>query len=232
MNRSDLLSQIDLAEIAAFVFEPGNAWGLIKFPVPEFIDAVTFAVKRAGGLLMANEVTTGFGRTGKWFGHQYYNYSPDIVSTGKALGNGYPVSCVSVNEEVAELFEQNHFRYAQSHQNDPLGCAVGIEVIKVFEKTGLVQQSFEKGNYFTEKLEDIQKKHSEKFKEVRARGLMIALELDTRVRSENIYSQLLDDGIIVGVKENVLRFMPPLTISKSQIDKLINALDRNLGIIK
>lgn len=222
------ISEIDFREIAAFVFEPGNSGGLVKYPSNEFIAVIASAVKKNGGILMANEVTTGFGRTGKWFGFQHYNFQPDIVSTGKALGNGYPISCVSINQEVSELFNKNPFRYAQSHQNDPLGCAVGLEVIKVFEDEGIIQQSFEKGQYFSDQLLKLQDKYPDKIKEIRARGLMLALEFNQSVDVESIYLKLIDNGLLVGFKENVLRFMPSLTIDKSAIDKLIHTIDKKI----
>jgi len=225
IDNMDQISGIDFREIAAFVFEPGNAWGLIKYPGNEFISAIALAIKQNGGLLMANEVTTGFGRTGKWFGYQHYDFQPDIVSIGKGLGNGYPVSSVAITGEVADLFDKSPFRYAQSHQNDPLGCAVGLEVINVFDDEGLILKGFQKGLYFKDALIELQAKHKDIIKEVRARGLMIALEFNADVSAENIYLQLIDHGLLVGCKENVLRFMPPMIIEEFQIDKLVNTID-------
>ena len=224
-DNSDLLSEIDFREVAAFVFEPGSAWGLVKYPSNNFISAVVQKVKQCGGLLMANEVTTGFGRTGKWFGFQHYDYTPDIVSTGKALGNGYPISCVSVNKKTSDLFDSSPFRYAQSHQNDPLGCAVGLEVIAVFDGEDLVSQSFQKGEYFKKQLLKIQSTYPDKVKEIRARGLMLAMELHLDINAEKCYIQLINDGFLVGYKNNVLRFMPPLNIEGFHIDQLIKSLD-------
>lgn len=221
----DSISQLDFKEIAAFVFEPGNSSSLIKYPSNEFIKSIAYAIKQNGGILIANEVTTGFGRTGKWFGFQHYDYKPDIVTTGKALGNGYPISCVSITNDIATLFDKAPFRYAQSHQNDPLGCAVGLEVIKVIEDEGLIEQSFRKGEYFKEQLNKLQAKHKDAIKEIRARGLMIALEFTPSINAENVYLQLIDNGLLIGQKENILRFMPPLIIEESDIDKLINTID-------
>jgi len=226
LDKIDSISEFDFQEIAAFVFEPGNAWGLIKYPTNEFISSIALAIKQNGGLLIANEVTTGFGRTGKWFGFQHYDFKPDIVATGKALGNGYPISCVSITNEISALFDKSPFRYAQSHQNDPLGCAVGLEVIKIFDNDGLIHQSFSKGQYFKEQLIKLQSKHKTAIKDIRARGLMIALEFNSFVNAESVYLQLIDNGLLVGQKENILRFMPPLIIEESQIDKLINTIDK------
>jgi acetylornithine/N-succinyldiaminopimelate aminotransferase len=226
LNYKDSISQINFQEIAAFVFEPGNAWGLIKYPENELISSIASAIKLNGGLLIANEVTTGFGRTGKWFGFQHYDYQPDIVSVGKGLGNGYPVSGVSVTNEVSDLFNSSPFRYAQSHQNDPLGCAVGLEVINVFDDNGLIEQSSKTGKYFNDQMLKLKDRHQEKIKEIRARGLMIGLELNSWVNAQNVYLQLIDNGILAGQKENVLRFMPPLIIEESHIDQLMNTIDK------
>lgn len=228
IDNTDAILNINFQEVAAFIFEPGNSSSLIKYPKNNFIKSIALAIKQNGGLLMANEVTSGFGRTGKWFGFQHYDYKPDIISTGKALGNGYPISCVTIDKDTSVLFDKNPFRYAQSHQNDPLGCAIGLGVIDTYDEENLVQQSYEKGLYFNEQLLQLQAIHLNKIKEIRARGLMLGLELHTAMNGEELYSQLIDKGFLVGYKENVIRFMPPLIIERSQIDKLIIAMDKLL----
>lgn len=229
MDQTEAISQLNFEEIAVFVLEPGNAWGFIRYPGSEFVRAIADGVSKHGGLLMANEVTTGFGRTGKWFGFQYYDYNPDIISVGKALGNGYPVSGVAVSAKVAALFSNNPFRYAQSHQNDALGCAVGLEVIRTMEKEDLINQSFEKGLYFKEELIRLQAKHNSDITDIRARGLMIALEMNAPDRAEDLYNRLIDKGFLVGLKEKTIRFMPPLIIEKIHIDQLVGVIDEVLS---
>ncbi len=220
----DSISKTNFSEIAAFVFEPGNSGGLIKFPTNEFIQSVASAVKQNGGLLMANEVTTGYGRTGKWFGFQHYDYKPDIVSTGKAMGNGYPLSGISISKEISELFDTNPFRHAQSHQNDALGCAIGIGVINLFEKLELVEQSQAKGQYFLRQLTQLQKNYPGIIKEIRGRGLMLAMELNPSIKMEEFDNKLLVAGFVAGIKNQVIRFMPPLVITENDIDKLVDSL--------
>lgn len=228
MDDYNAIATIDFSDIAAFVFEPGNASSLIKYPANDFIKAICEATRQHGGLLMANEVTAGFGRTGKWFGHQYYDFVPDIVAIGKGLGNGYPVSGVSMNAEVAHLFDKSPFRYAQSHQNDPLGCAVGIEVMNIMDNDNLIQRSFETGEYFYNQLLTLQMRHANVVKDIRARGLMIGIELTASNEAESIYHQLMERGFLVGCRLNVIRFMPPLIIEKETIDSLITAMDEIL----
>lgn len=224
-NDINAISKLDFHEIAVFVFEPGNSSSLIRHPNADFINAVATEIKKHNGLLMANEVTTGFGRTGKWFGFQHYDYQPDIVSVGKALGNGYPISGVAISSAISELFLKSPFRYAQSHQNDALGCAIGLEVINTIEKHGLISKGFEKGKYFKQRLMELQTKHPE-IVEIRARGLMIAIELKTNGIADLIYNQLIENGFLIGIKEKTLRFMPSLIIGKKDIDNLIETIDR------
>jgi len=231
MNDIEALSQIDFSEFAAYVFEPGTSFSLIRFPEPDFVELIAYKAREAGCFLIADEVTTGFGRTGKWFGYQHYNIQPDMVVCGKAMGNGYPVSSLSVSAETARQFEKAHFRYAQSHQNDPLGCAVALEVIRIFEESGIIRQCQETGSYFLEKLADLKNRFPDKLAGVRARGLMLAAELASHIDGESISNRLFDEGFLVGFKQNVLRFMPPLTISFSEIDLLVEALERNLSAL-
>ncbi len=224
-NNSDTISELDFREISVFVFEPGNSSGLIKYPDSDFIKTVASEIKKHGGLLMANEVTTGFGRTGKWFGFQHYDYQPDIVSVGKALGNGYPISGLAISSKISELFQKSPFRYAQSHQNDALGCAVGLEVINTIEKLDLISKGSDKGEYFRQRLIQLQTKHQDII-EIRARGLMLAIELKTKEIADFIYNQLIENGFLVGFKEKTLRFIPPLIIERENIDELIETIDR------
>ncbi len=231
MNDIEALSQIDFREFAAYVFEPGTSFGLIRFPDPDFVELIARKAREAGCFLIADEVTTGLGRTGKWFGYQHYNIQPDMVVCGKALGNGYPVSSLSVSAEIARQFEKSQFRYAQSHQNDPLGCAVALEVIRIFGESGIIRHCHETGCYFREKLEGLKNRFPGKIADVRARGLMLAAELVADIDGESISNRLFDDGFVVGFKQNVLRFMPPLTITKKETDLLVDALERNLSAL-
>jgi len=225
MNNHEDLMAVDFAQIAAFVFEPGTSFGMVHFPSGEFIGEIVLKCRENGVLLVADEVTCGFGRTGKWFGFQHYNFNPDMVATGKALGNGYPVSAVSVTAEMAQLFGQNPFRYAQSHQNDPLGCAIGLEVIHTIQDEDLMLKANQTGIYFRKQLEQLQNKHPEKVKEIRSRGMMLALELLPEINGELINNELFEQGFVVGFRNNVLRFMPPLNIQQNDIDLLIVSLD-------
>lgn len=228
-NDPDSVSGIDFSEVAAFVMETGGASvEMVKIPDEGFIRRLVDDSQRNGCLIIANEVTTGIGRMGKWFGFQYYDVAPDMVVTGKGLGNGYPVSAVTVNKDVQEGFMKMPFRYAQSHQNDPLGCAIGLEVLNSIEENNLIEEGRKSGEYFREKLEVLKNDHPGKVREVRARGLMLALELNSSHDNASLGDQLYEEGFIVGYKLNTLRFLPPLTIKETDIDRLIEKLDELL----
>jgi len=135
---NESLSKCPFEEIAAFVFEPGSSSGLVRFPPPELITQIANNIRSHNGLIICNEVTTGMGRTGRWFGYNHYDIVPDIVAIGKGLGNGYPVSAVACSEKTAESINHETFHYFQSHQNDPLGACVANEVIHIIDSEGLI----------------------------------------------------------------------------------------------
>lgn len=220
------IDKIDFSEISAFVLETGGASiEMVQFPDYNFVRKIVDLSTKNNCLIIAEEVTTGMGRTGHWFGFQHYDIIPDITVAGKALGNGYPVSSVTFTSKIKELFQANPFRYAQSHQNDPLGCAIGLEVIKYIEQNNLIEKCNNNGAYFKQQLQSLQQRHPEMINNIRARGLMLALEFNESIDGEYIEKQLFDMGFIVGYKLNTLRLMPPLTIKTSDIEQLIRTLD-------
>lgn len=205
--------------IGAFVFEPGNASGLVKLPPKDFIACIASRIKEHGGLIVVDEVTTGIGRTGKWFGFEHYGLSPDIVACGKGIGNGYPVSCVAMREGIAERLLGTGFRYAQSHQNDPLGCAVISAVLTEITEKNLIANAAQMGEFFVGRLTGLCDENGY-IAEVRGRGLMIAVELLPSAPIERIHRSLCESGYLVGmnVPNRVLRIYPPLMIERDMIE--------------
>jgi acetylornithine/N-succinyldiaminopimelate aminotransferase len=223
------LDDVPFENIGGFVFEPGGSGiGFVNFPPKELVQEIVRRVRQAGGLIVANEVTTGMGRTGKWFGFQHYDIQPDIVAVGKGLGNGYPVSAVAMEPEVAAKLEASGLYYAQSHQNDPLGCAVAKEVIAVFREENWVERGSTLGAYFLEGLKRLEEKH-ELVKEARGRGMLLGLELHPYegFSAGAVYHMLVEQGFLVGYSPagNILRFDPALTIEKDDITQLLSCMD-------
>jgi acetylornithine/N-succinyldiaminopimelate aminotransferase len=223
------LAEVPFERIGALVFEPGTASGLIRFPPRGLVQTLASAVKGRHGLVVVNEVTTGLGRTGAWYGFQHYGLRPDVVALGKGLGNGYPVSAVAMSHDIADRLESGGFLYAQSHQNDPLGCAVAKTVITVMREEGLVERSSRIGNHFLRELGRLAERQ-DRITEVRGRGLMIGMDLagsDGRFSAISVYHELLRRGFVVGYNPaaNVVRFQPPLTIGEEDITALLQNLE-------
>jgi len=223
------LEKIPFERIGGFVFEPGGSGiGFVRFPPGKIVREIAQRVRETGGMLMANEITTGMGRTGKWFGFQHYDFQPDIVSLGKGLGNGYPVSAVAMKAKVAERLENSGFHFAQSHQNDPLGCAVAREVIRVFHARDWVGRGNTLGKYFLKGLQRLEKKY-DLIKEARGRGMLLGLELrpQEQLSAQAAYRALLEKGFLVGYYPagNLLRFDPALTVKKGDITRFLGTLE-------
>ena len=226
---SNYLDKIPFNTIGAFVFEPGGSGsGFVEFPPKQLVQEIVQRVKQAGGLLVINEITTGMGRTGKWFGFQHYGIQPDIVALGKGLGNGYPVSAVAMTLDCAEKLERSGLHYAQSHQNDPLGCAVARAVIDVLREENWVERGDATGAYFLEGLKGLQRKF-EVIKEVRGRGMLLAIAFYPHevLSADWAFHKLLENHFLVGYYPagNILRFDPSLTIEKDDIGRLLACLD-------
>lgn len=224
--------EIPVEHIGGLVFEPGNSSGLVKLPPKKLVKALEVIIKQRNGLIVVDEVTTGLGRTGAWYGFQHYSLQPDIIALGKGLGNGYPVSAIVMKDDVALRLETSNFRYAQSHQNDALACAVAKEVITVVQEDGLIERSNIIGAKFLNELELLRQRYNN-IKEVRGRGLMLAVEFkdnDEAFSLASVYSKLLERGFMVGYKPaaNLLRFYPALTINEHDIESMLDVLDQVL----
>jgi len=187
------------------------------FEIPaKLIDVLKSEIKRKRCLLVLDEITAGLGRTGEWFGFQHYNLKPDLVILGKTLGNGYPVSAILIDKKIADLVEKENFVYAQSHQNDPLGCQIAGSVIDTLESEQLIESSKIKG----EELLGIFKAELSKLEaieEIRGKGLMLAIEIKKIFSVENIYKTLIKKGVVIGIstKYNILNVFPAYTIPES-----------------
>jgi acetylornithine/N-succinyldiaminopimelate aminotransferase len=225
--------QIPFSRIGGFVFEPGSSSGLVRFPPKSFIQNIVKFIRQHDGFIQINEITTGLGRTGKWFGFQHYAIDPDIVSMGKGLGNGYPVSAIAMTPEIIEHLSNKSFYYYQSHQNDPLGCAVATAVIKILQEEKIIEKSNPVAEYLFNGLQQLQKKYSN-IQEIRGRGLMLAIEFAERLADDvlsDLYVQSIQRGFILAKRPglNVFRLDPPLIIRKEDIDDFLETFDQLLA---
>ena len=217
----DRWRDIPFEKIGGFLFEPGSSSGFVRFPPKKFIECLARTVRESGGFVLVNEVTTGIGRTGKWFGYQHYDITPDIIAMGKGIGNGYPVSVAAVSPGVMNMMEGNPIAYSQSHQNDPLGAAIAREVARIIHDDDLIKRSDELSTYLVQGLNTI-KERTSRIKEIRARGLMIAMDLADHSGGEfttDVHRNLRQKGFLVGRRPgtNTLRLDPSLTIAEEDL---------------
>ena len=211
-----------LTTLGGFLFEPGSSGGLVRFPPKKLVQNIVVAVKENNGLVLVNEVTTGVGRTGLWFGYQHYDLSPDIVALGKGIGNGYPVSVTALGSGVMERLGGSPLKYAQSHQNDPLGAAVALEVVRVIKDEGLIERGRGVAAMLLSGLEGV-KEHTDEITEIRSRGLMVALEFKDDAEgtfTARVHRELVSRGYILARRPglNVLRLDPSLTVDQQDIE--------------
>ncbi len=225
-------SEIPFSRIGGFVFEPGSSSGLVRFPPKSFIQNIVKFIRQHDGFIQINEITTGLGRTGKWFGFQHYDINPDIASMGKGLGNGYPVSAIAMTPEIIEHLSNKSFYYYQSHQNDPLGCAVAKAVIEILHEEKIIEKSKAVADYFLNELQQLKQKYSI-IQEIRGRGLMFAIEFEDTLADDllsDLYVQCIQRGFILAKRPglNVFRLDPPLIIQKEDIDQFLETFDQLL----
>jgi 4-aminobutyrate aminotransferase-like enzyme len=192
-------------------------------------------------LFIVDEAQTGFGRTGKWFAIQHHEVEPDILVVSKSAGAGFPVSGLVTTDEIAERITSAGFTHRASHQTDPAAAAAVAATIDVVREEGLVQAAEENGRYFRDRLMELKSKHSI-VADVRGQGLMLGMELahadgtpgEDQGLALPVVALCKDKGVHLTFTyfEPVLRFIPPLTISRAQIDTAVEALDRSLAQVE
>jgi ornithine--oxo-acid transaminase len=197
----------------AFLVEPIQGEGGVLLPPEGFLRQAADICARNNILFVADEIQTGLGRTGKLFACEHERVRPDITIIGKALSGGfYPVSAVLADREILGLFRPGD--HGSTFGGNPLGAAVARAALRVIVDEGLVKRSASMGNYFMGRLQRVE---SDVVKEVRGRGLLVGVELTTSARP---YAEALrENGILCKETHGtVLRFAPPLIISKEEID--------------
>ncbi len=213
------LKQTITPKTAAFLIEPIQGEAGIILPPPGFIKAAFDLCKHHKVLFIADEIQVGLGRTGKMFAYEWEDIEPDMLILGKALGGGvFPISCVVANKEILGVF--NPGSHGSTFGGNPLACAVSIASLEVIEDEQLAERSHQLGTYFLSKLQEIK---SSVIKEVRGRGLFIGMELHEEARP--FCEKLKDLGLLCKeTHHTVIRFAPPLVISKEELDWAIERI--------
>ncbi len=207
--------------------EPIQGEAGVVVPDDGYLKGLSKLAKDNNFLLAVDEVQTGFARTGKMFAFMYEDIDPDIIIMGKALGGGvFPVSAVAANEDVLGVFKPGS--HGSTFGGNPLGCAVAIAAIDVLLDENLVEKSNELGNYFMEQLRNLK---SDKIKLVRGKGLLIGIVLNESAGKARQYTTALKEkGLLCKETHDwIIRFAPPLVITKKDIDYAIGKIKEVLG---
>lgn len=209
-------------DVAAIIYEPIQGVGGIILPTDEFVQELRKVCTDNGVVLIADEVQCGYGRSGKFFAHQHSDIKADLITMAKGMGNGFPIGGVLISPE----FEASYGLLGTTFGGNHLACAAAVAVLDVIEQENLIQNAQEIGEYI-----GIQLNKFPKIKEVRGRGSMIGIEFDFPI-GELKNNLLTKHNIFVGYAgTNVIRLLPPLTITKTYVDKFINALQTEINII-
>ena len=208
-------------EVAAVMVEPFQGEGGINLASKEYLQTIRRLCDENAALLIFDEVTTGVGRTGKWFAYQHFDVEPDIMTLAKALGGGVAIGAMMASEEVAASLIPG--KHASTFGGNALVCAAAVAVIEVIEEENLLQNADELGKYTKDKLQQLKQKHSI-IDSVRGVGLMIGIQLTGP--GNEIVDKCLENGLRINCTQGtVLRIMAPMITTKEQIDQAIEILD-------
>jgi len=204
-------------DIVAVMVEPVQGEGGINIPTDGYLTQLRDVCDKHDWLLMCDEIQSGMGRTGKWFGFQHDDIQPDIVAVAKALGNGVPIGACLARGDAAELIQPGS--HGTTFGGNPIACRVGLTVVSEIESNNLVERANELGQRFLDGFNNAL--HNQPMvKEIRGRGLMIGVELNTPCAE--LVGKALEAGILLNVTAgNVVRLLPPYILSDDEADDLI-----------
>lgn len=217
-------TELAKGDVCAVILECVQGVGGIKLATPEFAQGLQKACKEHGTILICDEIQCGYGRTGRFFAHQWLGIRPDMITVAKGIGNGFPMAGVLISPDFKPVYGQLGTTFGGNH----LACTAALAVLDVMEKDGLVENAHLVGEYLLDRLRELQKTEKH-ITDVRGRGLMIGIDFDIPqkdVRAPLIYEQHCFTGC---TGTNTLRLLPPLCLSKSDADDFIERLKKVLA---
>ena len=210
-------------QTAAVILEPVQGEGGVRPASAEFFQAVRKTCDDRGVLFIIDEIQTGFGRTGRMFACEHLGVLPDILTMAKGIAGGIPMGAIGIDRRVGEIEKQSH---TSTFGGNPLACAAAVAAIDFLVDQDLPKQAAEKGEYFMQRLRAIA---DPRIREIRGLGLMIGVEL--KQKAGPIAQAMLKEGVLVLLAgSTVLRFLPPLVITRQEIDTVVSALTKALAV--
>ena len=213
--------ELQKGDVCAVILECIQGVGGIKLATKEFAQGLQKLCKQYGTILICDEIQCGYGRSGRFFAHQWLDIRPDIITVAKGIANGFPMAGVLIAPDFKPVYGQLGTTFGGNH----LACAAALAVLDVFEEERLVDNAHEVGTYLMEQLKKIDSPH---IQDIRGRGLMIGIDLDVPhkdVRQPLIYQEHCFTGC---AGQNILRLLPPLCLTKDEADQFIDKLTRIL----
>ena len=218
-------TELAKGDVCAVILECIQGVGGIKLATKEFAQGLAAACKKYGTILICDEIQCGYGRSGKFFAHQWLDIRPDIITVAKGIANGFPMGAVLIAPDFKPVYGQLGTTFGGNH----LACAAALAVLDVFEEENLVENANAVGTYLIEQLKELQK-NQKHIIDVRGRGLMIGIDLDIPhkdVRQPLIYQEHCFTGC---AGTNILRLLPPLCLTKADADDFIERLTKALPV--
>lgn len=212
-------------KVAAVIVEPIQGEGGIHVSPEGFLAGLKQITSEKGALLVFDEVQSGFGRTGKLWACQNWTVSPDIMTAAKGIAGGVPFAFTAVTESVSSSLKPGD--HSSTFGGNPLACAAASAALEFLQEEKILEKTLKDGEYFMSRLEDLKKIHPSIIREVRGRGLMLAAELKIPVK-DIIMKGFAHGLILLYAGLNILRFLPPLVITREQIDRTVGELDKIL----
>ncbi len=216
--------EIAKGDVCACIIECIQGVGGVNMVSADFAQSLQKICKEYGTVLICDEIQCGYGRSGRFFAHQWLGIKPDIITCAKGIGNGFPMGAVLISPEFKPVYGQLGTTFGGNH----LACAAALAVLDVFENEGLVENAHLIGDYLMKELEQLRQRNRH-IVEVRGRGLMVGIVLDIPhkdVRSKLIHEQHCFTGC---AGTNILRVLPPLCLSKGEVDEFIIKLENVLN---
>jgi acetylornithine/LysW-gamma-L-lysine aminotransferase len=224
-NNTEAAKETITNDTAAVFLEVVQGEGGIRVPSKEWVTLLGDLIHDAGGLLLADEIQTGFGRTGKMFAGEHMGIKPDMLCLGKGIASGLPIGVTAASDEAMSSLSVGE--HTTTFGGNPVVCASGSATIDVLLEERLIENAAKVGEYFRANLRRLTDNHRI-IREVRGLGLMLAVE--TRFDVHGIITNALNEGVLIlDAGRNVLRFLPPLCIDVNQIERVVGTLDRVLG---
>ena len=227
-NKIEALDAID-AGVAAVITEAIQGEGGIRVPDDDFLPALRAQCDAVGALLIFDEVQTGFGRTGKHFAMEHWGVVPDLVTFAKGMGGGMPLGAfVGRRQLMTTLSTDPPLSHVTTFGGHPVSCAAALAGLDVLLDEGLAEQAEKKGAQIRQRLKRLAQKHKA-IREIRGKGLMIGLELDSAESTQAFVRQVFDDGLILGWtlhSDRVIRIMPPLNLTENELEEGLQIIEK------